>query len=189
MRDPCDDDDFPYYSEQCATCKFGEYRGGCFNEDPRMTDDDFDRASKGPCAFHTPGDPEPHSRPEDESDQVVIASLRNENTKLRMELDSLRRENATLKRVCPPQCLPDPIPAFEPYGERSLTIEERVDLSVTPQTIRERYMRLAQQEAEARLHSARMELQVLEYQEMISRMSARLEALGTPVVSALSSAG
>lgn len=67
MSFPYDDDDIsPYYSEQCSTCKFGEYKGGCLNKDPLMSDDDFDRALKEPCAFHTPGDPEPPSPPEGE---------------------------------------------------------------------------------------------------------------------------
>lgn len=59
-----------YYSDQCAGCKWAEWRGGCLNKATADDGSDLDAADRGECRHFEAG--QPQKRPPQPGDRVYV---------------------------------------------------------------------------------------------------------------------
>ncbi len=59
-----------YYSDQCAGCKWAEWRGGCLNKATADDGSDLDAADRGECKHFEAG--QPQRRPPQPGDRVYV---------------------------------------------------------------------------------------------------------------------
>jgi hypothetical protein len=73
-----------YYSDQCAECKWAEWRGGCLNKATAEDGSDLDAADRGECAHFEAG--EPQKRPPQPGDRLHVQMPLDDYSALRVAM-------------------------------------------------------------------------------------------------------
>lgn len=81
-----------YYSDQCAGCKWAEWRGGCLNKATADDGSDLDAADRGECKHFEAG--QPQRRPPQPGDRVYVHIPLAEYDALRARAEAAERELA-----------------------------------------------------------------------------------------------
>ena len=81
-----------YYSDQCAGCKWAEWRGGCLNKATAEDGSDLDAADRGECKHFEAGNPQ--RRPPQPGDRVYVHIPLAEYDALRARAEVLAAELA-----------------------------------------------------------------------------------------------
>lgn len=64
--------DHEYYSDQCAECRWAEWRGGCLNKTTADDGSDLDAANTGKCTHFEAGEPQ---GPQPDAGAILMATL------------------------------------------------------------------------------------------------------------------
>ena len=84
-----------YYSDQCAGCKWAEWRGGCLNKATADDGSDLDAADRGECRHFEAG--QPQKRPPQPGDRVYVHVPLAEYDSLRARAEAAEAEVARLR--------------------------------------------------------------------------------------------
>lgn len=88
-------DEHDYYSDQCANCRWAEWRGGCLNKKTNEDGLDLVAANKGECKLFEAG--EPQKRRPQPGDRLSVALPLDDLSDLHARLDAAEAALAVMR--------------------------------------------------------------------------------------------